>query len=88
MSWTWAVLILTLVYFYSHYGFASFTVHMTAMYGSFLAVAIAAGARHCSSHWRWVSFLRFCGVTNFGGIAGTIYFGAGYGSRANGGKTV
>jgi DASS family divalent anion:Na+ symporter len=83
MSWTWAVLILTLVYFYSHYGFASMTVHTTAMYGSFLAVAIAAGAPplFASLGFGFVASLS-AGLTNFGGIAGTIYFGAGYGSQS------
>jgi DASS family divalent anion:Na+ symporter len=82
MNWTWAVLILTLVYFYSHYGFASMTVHTTAMYGSFLAVAVAAGAPplFVSLGLGFVASLSG-GLTNFSGIAGTIYFGAGYVSQ-------
>jgi DASS family divalent anion:Na+ symporter len=29
---------------YAHYGFASLTAHVTAMYAAFVAVAVAAGA--------------------------------------------
>ena len=42
-SWSVAFLILSLVYFYSHYFFASNTAHVSSMYGAFLAVAIAVG---------------------------------------------
>ena len=37
-----ALAVLTLVYFYAHYGFASITAHVTAMFIPFLAVTIAA----------------------------------------------
>ena len=39
-EWWWILLLLALVYFYSHYGFASMTAHVTAMYGPFW-------------EWRW-----------------------------------
>ena len=44
MSWLTAFVILALVYYYSHYFFASNTAHVSAMYAAFLAVMIAAGA--------------------------------------------
>lgn len=44
MGWIPAFIILTLVYFYSHYRFASNTAHVAAMYAAFLATAIAVGA--------------------------------------------
>jgi divalent anion:Na+ symporter, DASS family len=43
MGWIPAFIILTLVYFYSHYLFASNTAHVAAMYAAFLATAIAVG---------------------------------------------
>ncbi|MBP6985770.1 MAG: DASS family sodium-coupled anion symporter [Alphaproteobacteria bacterium] len=43
-GWIAALSILGLVYFYSHYFFASMTAHVSAMYGAFALVAIAAGA--------------------------------------------
>ena len=33
-----------LIYFYAHYGFASITAHILAMYPAFLAVLLAKGA--------------------------------------------
>ncbi len=42
-DWQFAFLVLALVYFYSHYLFASNTAHVSAMYAPFLAVAIAVG---------------------------------------------
>jgi len=43
IGWVQAFLALSLVYFYSHYFFASNTAHITSMYPPFLAVAIAVG---------------------------------------------
>ena len=44
IAWVPALTILLLVYMYAHYGFASLTAHVTAMYPAFVAVAVAAGA--------------------------------------------
>lgn len=62
-SWHWQLLLLGLVYFYSHYIFASVAAHISSMYGPFLAVAIAAGAPPLPS----ALFLGFCSSL-FGGI--------------------
>lgn len=43
-GWQPAFIVLSLVYFASHYLFASNTAHVTAMYGAFLATAVAVGA--------------------------------------------
>ena len=40
-SWTVAFPVLCLVYFYSHYLFASQTAHVSSMYAAFLAVSVA-----------------------------------------------
>ncbi len=42
--WTLALGLLGLVYFYSHYLFASITAHVTSMYAPFLMVCISVGA--------------------------------------------
>jgi DASS family divalent anion:Na+ symporter len=42
--WIYALAILGLVYFYSHYLFASITAHVTSMFASFMMVSIAVGA--------------------------------------------
>jgi DASS family divalent anion:Na+ symporter len=43
-GWELAVLILVIVYLYSHYFFASTTAHITAMFAAFFAAGIALGA--------------------------------------------
>lgn len=44
LPWPVAFVVLTLVYFYAHYLFASNTAQVVAMYAVFLAAAIATGA--------------------------------------------
>ena len=44
LSWIWGCALLTLVYIYSHYMFASGTAHATAMLGAFYAAGLALGA--------------------------------------------
>ena len=44
LSWQAAFGVITLLYFYSHYLFASGAAHIGAMYTAFLSVAIACGA--------------------------------------------
>ncbi|MFI8415163.1 DASS family sodium-coupled anion symporter [Serratia sp. NPDC078593] len=44
MSWVGGTLLLTLIYLYSHYFFASTTAHVTAMFAAFFAAGIALGA--------------------------------------------
>ena len=44
ISWVGAVVILTLVYMYTHYFFASTTAHITAMFAAFYGVGLALGA--------------------------------------------
>ncbi|WP_313597371.1 anion permease [Psychrobacter sanguinis] len=44
VGWVGAVVILTLVYLYMHYLFASTTAHITAMFGAFYAVGLTLGA--------------------------------------------
>jgi divalent anion:Na+ symporter, DASS family len=80
-GWPWwlALGALLLVYFYSHYGFASITAHATAMFTPFLLVILAAGA----PPWLAVLLLAYCSnlmaaLTHYGTTPGPIYFGAGY----------
>lgn len=44
VGWMGAVVILTLVYLYMHYFFASTTAHITAMFAAFYAVGLTLGA--------------------------------------------
>jgi DASS family divalent anion:Na+ symporter len=80
-GWTWsaALAVLLLIYFYAHYGFASITAHATAMYPPFLVVIIAAGAPPLLAvlTLAYISNLN-AGLTHYGTTPAPIYFGAGY----------
>ena len=43
-GWVLSMLILVLIYVYTHYFFASTTAHITAMFGAFLVAGVALGA--------------------------------------------
>jgi DASS family divalent anion:Na+ symporter len=78
-SWPAALAVLALVYFYSHYGFASITAHVMAMFIPFLAVMAAVGAPVGLT----VLFLTFfanlsAGLTHYGTTPAPVYFGTGY----------
>jgi len=73
---------LVLVYFYSHYGFASITAHATAMFLPFLIVILGAGAPQRVA----VLLLAYCSnlmasLTHYGTTPGPIYFAPGYVSQ-------
>ncbi len=79
MGWMEASAILTLVYFYVHYFFASNTAHISALYASFLGVGVALGAPPLA----FGLFLGFCSslcasITHYGTGSAPVLFGAGY----------
>lgn len=77
-----AMVVLGLVYFYSHYLFASSTAHVSAMYAAFLTVMASAGAPPAMAAYilAWFSSL-FCCLTHYGSGPAPIFFGAGYVSQ-------
>ena len=79
ISWVVALGILLLVYVYTHYFFASLTAHITAMYATFGAVAIAAQAPAylVALVFAYASNLMMP-ITHYGGAPAPIIFGAGY----------
>ncbi|MGQ0766863.1 MAG: DASS family sodium-coupled anion symporter [Gemmatimonadota bacterium] len=80
-GWAWAaaLLVLLLVYFYAHYGFASITAHVTAMFVPFLVVIIGAGAppQLAVLALAYASNLQ-AALTHYGTTTAPIYFGARY----------
>lgn len=79
LEWHTAFAILIVVYFYSHYFFASNTAHVGAMYAAFLTVAVSAGTPplmaalalgYCSS--------LFSHMTHYGSSSAVVLFGTGY----------
>ena len=80
-GWSWgvALAVLLFVYYYAHYGFASITAHVTAMFTPFLVVLMAAGAPPVLA----VLLLAYlsnlsASLTHYGTTTSPIYFGAGY----------
>ena len=80
-GWAWlsALIVLMLVYFYSHYGFASTTAHVTAMFPAFLAVAVVAKVPPYLAALTLGFFSALnAGITHYGTGPAPIYFNAGY----------
>ena len=81
VGWVWwlALAALLLIYFYAHYGFASITAHVTAMYTPFLLVILAAGAPTFLAvlSLAYLSNLD-ASLTHYGTTPAPIYFGADY----------
>lgn len=79
MHWSYGLGILALIYFYTHYFFASNTAHIGAMYSVFLAVAMSLGAPAMMAALllAFISNL-FGGLTHYGCSPAPILYGSGY----------
>ena len=79
VNWVWAFLALSLVYFYSHYLFASNTAHVSSMYAAFLAVAVAVGTPPLLAALVLAFFSNlFSSMTHYGTGPAPVLFGSGY----------
>lgn len=79
LSWQIAFLILAVVYFYSHYFFASNTAHVSAMYAAFLSISIAVGTPPMIAALVLGFFSNiFSCTTHYGTSPAVILFGTGY----------
>eukprot|EP00877_Chromochloris_zofingiensis_P014317 jgi/Chrzof1/9139/Cz03g37110.t1 len=84
LSWQPAFLIICLLYFYSHYFFASGAAHIGAMYSAFLAVATACGTPGMLAALALGQLSNLMGCTTTYGIGSAPpYFGAGYVPQAD-----
>jgi DASS family divalent anion:Na+ symporter len=78
-SWVVLFAVALLVYFYAHYGFASITSHILAMYPPFLAVLAAKGAPIGLVAFAFACFANFAaGLTNYGTTPSPMFFAHGY----------
>ena len=76
--WLPAFLGLSLIYFYSHYFFASNTAHVSAMYAPFLAVALGVGTPPLLAALVLAFFSNlFASMTHYGAAPAPIFFGSG-----------
>ena len=79
IGWVTGFLGLVLVYFYSHYFFASNTAHVSAMYAPFLAVALALGVPPLlAALVLGFSSNLFASLTHYGTGPAPILFGGGH----------
>lgn len=77
--WAMSLLLLSLVYFYVHYLFASITAHVLAMFVPFLAVTITVGAPAGLAVLLLAYFSNLnAGLTHYGTTPAPMYFGTGY----------
>lgn len=78
LAWQPAFLVIVLLYFYSHYLFASGAAHIGAMYTAFLSVAVACGAPPVVSALVLGIFSNLMGCTTHYGIGSAPpFFGTG-----------
>lgn len=77
--WPFAMAVLALVYFYVHYGFASLTAQISALYPWFLGAAILAGVPGALAVWA-LAFLSNlnAGLTHYSTGSAPIYFAGAY----------
>lgn len=79
MHWWTAFIILGLIYFYSHYSFASNTAHVGAMYPAFLMVAIGLGTPPMFAILVFAfSSNLMGGLTHYGSGPAPVFYGSGY----------
>jgi divalent anion:Na+ symporter, DASS family len=80
-GWSWPIALVFLVtaYCYVHYGFASMTAHVTALYPGFLAAALAAGVPPMAAALPLAYFSNLnAAMTHYGTGSAPVYFGGGY----------
>ena len=79
VGWMPGLIGLSLVYFYSHYFFASITAHVSAMFAPFLAVALALGTPPLLAALLLAFFSNlFASLTHYGTAPAPILFGSGH----------
>ena len=79
MPWMVGLVIVCLVMYYSHYLFASNTVHISTFYPAFLTVLLGIGAPPAISAFLMTSMsVLSSGLTHYGSGQTAAYFGNGY----------
>lgn len=82
--WPWpiAVAALAAMYLYAHYGFASMTAHVSALFPTFLAAALATAAPPMAAVLPLAFFSNLnAGLTHYGTGSAPVYFSPGYVSQ-------
>jgi DASS family divalent anion:Na+ symporter len=78
-GWLPAFLAISLIYFYSHYFFASNTAHVSSMYAAFLGIAVAVGTPPVLAALVLGFFSNlFSSMTHYSTGPAPVLFGSGY----------
>jgi len=80
-GWHWPALavVILLIYFYSHYAFASLTTHFLSMYVPFLGILLAAGAPPPLMAYSMAFYTNLsASLTHYGTTQAPMVFSAGY----------
>jgi DASS family divalent anion:Na+ symporter len=80
-GWPWmlSLVVLVVAYNYIHYGFASMTAHLTALYPGFLAAALAAGVPPLLAALPLAYFSSLdAAMTHYGTGSAPVFFESGY----------
>lgn len=79
LPWVPALGAVCLIYFYSHYAFASMAAHISSLFNTLALVAIACGAPPILTLLPLAYFSSLCAcITHYGTGTGPVYFGANY----------
>jgi DASS family divalent anion:Na+ symporter len=79
VGWVAIFLIALLIYFYAHYGFASITTHLLAMYPAFVALLLVRHAPLGLVVFAFACFANFAaGLTHYGTTPSPMFFSRGY----------
>ena len=78
-SWPLLFAVALLIYFYTHYGFASITAHILAMFAPFVVVLTAKGAPLGLCIFAFACFANFAaGLTHYGTTPTPMFYATGY----------
>ena len=83
IPWQIVLVAILIIFFYTHYFFASITAHMLAMFPPFVAVLIGIGVPVQLAVYSLMCLANLtAGLTHYGTTTGPILFGTGYVTRA------
>jgi divalent anion:Na+ symporter, DASS family len=83
IPWQVVLIAILIIFFYTHYFFASITAHMLAMFPPFVAVLIGIGVPPLLAVYSLLCLANLtAGLTHYGTTTGPILFGTGYVTRA------
>lgn len=83
IPWQVVLVAILIIFFYTHYFFASITAHMLAMFPPFIAVLIGIGVPPLLAVYSLLCLANLtAGLTHYGTTTGPILFGTGYVTRA------